>query len=254
MDPAGGLTPAEQLLDVDRYMLARLAHVGDAVERHFGEYDFQSIFQTVNEFVTVDLSSFYLDVSKDRLYTFGADSVERRSAQTAQYLIADGLCRLIAPILSMTADEVWRQLPGTREPSVHLAEFAPLDQWLNSALEERWRRLVDLRAPVNLALEAARQRKEIGSALAAHVTISASGADADVLEQHRDQLPMLFIVSSVEVIRHDADDVAVEVSRAPGEKCPRCWRFVADRVPDGELAGLCERCVDAVGGMVASGH
>ena len=225
------------------------------VQRHYADYDFQAIFQRVNEFVTVDVSAFYLDVSKDRLYTFRADSRERRSAQTAQYVIADGLTRLLAPILSMTADEVWRQLPGSREESVHLAEFQnDIDRWLDPELEERWSRLLDVRAVVYQALETARQQKAIGSALAARVTVSASGEDADLLERHRADLPMLFITSAVDVKRVETGAISVEVSRAPGEKCPRCWRFVTDTVTDGDLAGLCERCADVVGGTVAAGR
>jgi isoleucyl-tRNA synthetase len=254
-DPARDRVPASRLLEIDRFMLARFARLALAVRKSYEAYDFQSIFQTVNELITVDLSAFYLDISKDRLYTFRADSVERRSAQTAQYIIADELSRLLAPILSMTSDEVWQRLPGTREASVHLAEFAPgVETWLDADLEARWGRLLDVRTTVNAALEAARQRKEIGSALSARVTITASGADADLIEQYRSDLPMLFIVSAADVSRVPSGAITVDVSRAAGEKCPRCWRFVTDRVPDGESAGLCERCADAVGGMVASGH
>ncbi|MCC7008653.1 MAG: isoleucine--tRNA ligase [Acidobacteria bacterium] len=248
-DPARDrVSAADRLLEVDRYMLARMAHVAADVQRHYDAYDFQAIFQILNEFVTVDLSAFYLDVSKDRLYTLRADSAARRSAQTAQYVIADGLCRLLAPILSMTADEVWRHLPGPREASVHLADFAPdLERWRDAALEARWERLLEIRRQVNAALEGARQRKEIGSSLAAHVTIRASGTDADLLEQSRDDLPMLCITSAVDLIRQDSGALAVEVSRAAGDKCPRCWRIVGVQVEDGELAGLCERCAEAVG-------
>ena len=122
-DPATDALPVAGLQPVDRFMVARFSRLNEEVLRHYAAYDFQAIFTAINEFVTVDLSSFYLDVSKDRLYTFRADSTDRRSAQTAQYLIADGLTRLIAPIICLTADEIWRQLPGTREPSVHLADF-----------------------------------------------------------------------------------------------------------------------------------
>ncbi len=109
-----------------------------------------------------------------------------------------------------------------------------------------------MRAAVNLALESARQRKEIGNALSAHVSIRASGEVADLLERQSAQLPMLFITSSVDVRRVGEGELTIEVTRAAGDKCPRCWRFVTDAVPDGELAGLCGRCTDAVGGAVAS--
>ena len=254
-DPMNDQVAAAKLLPVDRFALARYARLTAGVRRAYEDYDFQAIFHAVNEFVTVDLSAFYLDVSKDRLYTFRADALERRSAQTAQYVIADGLARLLAPILSITAEEIWSHLPGTRPASVHVTEFpADAGVWSDEALEARWLRLLEVRTAVNGALEEARQRKEIGNALSAQVTVTASGDVADLLEQTSADLPMFFITSSVNVVRGAADTpVVVTVSRAPGEKCPRCWRFVAETVTTGELAGLCDRCEDAVGGTVASG-
>jgi isoleucyl-tRNA synthetase len=252
-DPAKDMVAPERLLEVDRYALAAYARVAQRIRTAYDEYDFQAIFQAVNELMTVDLSAFYLDVSKDRLYTFKADSPERRSAQTAQYVITDGLTRLIAPVLSMTADEVWSRLPGEREPSVHIAEFPTnAAQWRDEPLEARWRGLLDVRAAVNLALEQARQQKTIGNALSAHVTVTASGAVADLLAEAADHLPALFITSSVDVRRAPEGPVSVEVSKAAGEKCPRCWRFVTDVITDDDVAGLCTRCVDALGGLRAA--
>jgi isoleucyl-tRNA synthetase len=252
-DPARDMVEPARLLELDRYALSTYSRVTSTVLAAYEAYDFQTIFHTINEFVTVNLSAFYLDVLKDRLYTFRADSLDRRSGQTAVYLIADGLTRLLAPILSITADEIWRLLPGPREECVHLALF-PTDtaRWADPALDARWERLLDVRTQVNGALEAARQRKEIGNALSAHVTIRASSDLADLLQANAAQLPMLFITSSVDVQRADAGDLTIEVSRATGDKCPRCWRFVTDAAPDGDNAGLCGRCTDAVGGVLAS--
>ena len=252
-DPATDSVEPGRLLEVDRYVLAVYARLAEGVTRAYASYDFQAIFHAVNEFVTVDLSAFYLDVSKDRLYTFRADAVERRSAQTAIYVIADGVARLLAPILSMTADEIWRFLPGTREASVHLALFPTgTEHWRDAGLEARWARLLDVRAAVNLALETSRQRKEIGNALSAQVVVSASGETADLLERYAADLPMLFITSGVEVRRTASGELSVDVAKATGEKCQRCWRFVTDAAAGGDLAGLCGRCTDAVGGAVAS--
>jgi isoleucyl-tRNA synthetase len=252
-DPEHDRVPADRMLEVDRFALAQYARRADDVRQAYDRFDFQTIFHAVNEFVTVDLSAFYLDVSKDRLYTFRADSPERRSAQTAVYVVADGLARLIAPVLSITAEEIWQRLPGPRESSVHLALF-PADSgaWRDEALDARWRVLLDVRGVVNQALETARQRKAIGNALSAQVTITASGPTADLLEAHAAELPMLLITSAVALRRADVDGLTAEVARAPGDKCPRCWRFVTDTVPDGDLAGLCGRCADAVGGAVAA--
>ncbi len=251
-DPAVDQVPVGSMLEVDRLALAHFEHLKRRVLAAYAAFEFQDIFQAVNELVTVDLSAFYLDVSKDRLYTYRADSRERRSAQTVQFVIADGLARLMAPILPVTADEVWRRLPGPRDSSVHLAEFpAAVDAHVDDDLEERWARLLAVRGLVNAALETARQRKDIGNALSAHVTVAASGELAGLLEHHRDDLPLLFITSAVTVERLAEGEPTVTVSRAPGDKCPRCWRFVTDLVPSGELAGICGRCADALGGVRA---
>ena len=230
----------------------RYAEVARGIRQAYDAYDFQSVFHALNEYMTVDLSAFYLDVSKDRLYTFAADSPERRSAQTAMYVIADGLTRLVAPILSMTADEIWAHLPGSREASVHLAVFpSGTDAWLDDELAGRWGRLLEVRGAVNAVLEDARQQKTIGTALQARVSIAASGELGALVERHAADLPMLFMTSAVRVEQRASGDLTVAVARADGEKCPRCWRYVTDTVAEGELAGLCGRCVSAVGGVVA---
>jgi isoleucyl-tRNA synthetase len=253
-DPARDMVPDAKLLDVDRFALALYGRLAADAVRAYDEYDFQAIFHAVNEFVTVDLSAFYVDVSKDRLYTFRADSVDRRSAQTAMYVIADGLTRLLAPILSMTADEIWQSLPGPRDESVHLTEFPRgVEAWRDPELEARWTQLRDLRAVVYGQLEVARAAKTIGSSLEARVRLAVpAGHDlAGLVRAQLADLPMLFIVSSVDVVSGQGD-LAVEVAHAPGEKCPRCWRFVTETMPSGELMGLCLRCADAVGDTVAS--
>ncbi len=250
-DPATDLVPLAEMHEVDRFALARYATAAAAVGTAYQAYDFPTIFQAINQFATVDLSAFYADVSKDRLYTFGAASRERRSAQTAMYRIADGLTRLLAPILPVTADELWRHLPGTREPSVHLAAFPEdVTSLLDPALDERWTRLMKIRDDVNRALEAARQAKTIGNALGARLTLRAGGADAALLAHYRDDLAMLFIVSEVRLEPGGTDSgIAIEVDRADGEKCPRCWRFVRDISADAATAGICERCAGALAGV-----
>jgi isoleucyl-tRNA synthetase len=244
------MVPDARLLDVDRFALAIYARLAESIRTAYERYDFQAIFHAVNEFLTVDLSAFYLDVSKDRLYTLSAESIERRSAQTAQYVIADGLTRLIAPILSITAEEVWARLPGTREESVHVALFPPdTSRWRDEELERRWEQLLEVRAAVYAALETARNTKLIGASLTAHVTVGAPPETYDLLTRHEADLPMLFIVSSAAIERRETgSDVQVDVRRASGEKCPRCWRFVSDAAAEGDLAGLCARCVAALGG------
>ena len=254
-DPARDAVSGALMLEVDRFALASYASLADTCTRAYEAYDFQTVFQTINEFVTVDLSAFFLDVSKDRLYTLRAGSVERRSAQTAQYVMADGLTRLLAPILSMTADEIWTNLPGPRDESVHLAEFPRgVEIWRDQDLETRWTQLRELRAAVNGQLELARVAKTIGSSLEANVTLRVPPGHplAATLRDRLADLPMLFIVSSVQIAAGQGDEVTVEVAHAAGDKCPRCWRFVTERVASGELEGLCLRCADAIGDPVAS--
>jgi isoleucyl-tRNA synthetase len=239
------------MVEVDRFALARYADLARGIRSAYDAYNFQAVFHALNEFMTVDLSAFYLDVSKDRLYTFAADSPERRSAQTAMHIIADGLTRLVSPILSITADEIWAHLKGGREPSVHIATFpAGTDAWLDEDLTSRWQRLMEVRGTVNVALEEARQQKTIGTALQAHVALAASGDLLALLERHVHELPMFFLASTVEITRQAEGDLAVTISRADGEKCPRCWRYVTDAVAEGDLVGLCSRCVEAVGGAI----
>jgi isoleucyl-tRNA synthetase len=248
-DPARDMIPRDGLEEVDRFALARYGTAATTVLKAYEAYDFPAIFQAINQFTTVDLSAFYADVSKDRLYTFRAGSRERRSAQTAMYLIADGLTRLLAPILPVTADELWRHLPGTRDASVHLAEFPrEVELLLDPSLTERWERLMKIRDEVNRALETERQAKTIGNALGARVTLRAAGADADLLDRYRADLPMLFIVSEVELepARAGQTNLEIAVTRAAGDKCPRCWRFVRSISSAPEAEGLCDRCADAL--------
>jgi isoleucyl-tRNA synthetase len=253
-DPARDRLPVESLQEVDRYALARYAQVARDVLGAYDTYDFPAIFQRLNQLTTVDLSAFYADVSKDRLYTFAPDSRERRSAQTAMYLIADGLARLTAPILPVTADEMWRHLPGEREPSVHLAQFparADVESLIDRDLIARWERLITVRDDVNRALESARQGKTIGNSLGARVALRASGPAAVLLERYRVDLPMLFIVSqvSLDIADRPEDLVGIDVSRAEGHKCARCWRTVEAVSSANDTAGLCDRCVSAVAGQ-----
>jgi isoleucyl-tRNA synthetase len=246
-DPAVDRVSLNDMQEVDRYALDRYAAAASAALRGYERYDYPSIFQTINQFVTVDLSAFYADVLKDRLYTFGAGSLERRSAQTAMYLIADGLARLLAPILPVTADELWRHLPGLREESVHLAEFpTDLDRLAHAELGDRWRQLIAIRDDVNRVLETARQAKEIGTSLAARVSLRAGGEAGALLRRYEADLPMLFIVSQVSLDASGAEGVSVSVARAEGDKCERCWRVLPSLAGDPEAPGLCSRCVSAL--------
>ena len=248
-DPARDMMPLEQMEEVDRYALARYAHAATRMIAAYREYDFPTVSKELSALATVDLSAFYIDVTKDRMYTFGAKSTGRRSGQTAMYLIADGIARLMAPVLPFTADELWRFMPGQRSESVHLDVFPDVHHLLNPQLQERWSRLMAVRDTVNAALEAQRKNKIIANSLTAKVRLAAQGAIGVLLEEYRAQLPSLFIVSDValDVGPADAaDDVRVAVERAPGVKCERCWRYVPSVTTEPDRAGICDRCVDAL--------
>jgi isoleucyl-tRNA synthetase len=255
-DPATGRVPRESMQEVDRYILSRYGSTAAAVLRAYTDFDYPTIFQMLNQFLTVDLSAFYADVSKDRLYTFAAGSPERRSAQTAMFVMADGLARLLAPILPVTADELWRFLPSSAdaqagraapEESVHMAIFPKdVERLADGAVDEQWERLRAIRDEVNKSLEEARQAKTIGTSLAAHVRLAAGGDTAALLRRHEADLPMLFIASQVSLDSSEANALSVQVMRAEGEKCDRCWRIVSERSADPRFAGICLRCVDAL--------
>jgi isoleucyl-tRNA synthetase len=257
-DPASDRLPYSQLEEIDRYVLAKYADVGLRMRHAYDAFDYATVCQALNAFATVDLSAFYADVSKDRLYTFAPASRERRSAQTTMYIIADGLARLFAPVLSFTMDEVWRHIPGAREESVHIAVFpdsAELLTLIDAELTKRWDELMALRADVLAQIEPLRKTKQIGSSLQARVVVSASAKELPLLEKYSAHLPMLFIVSEVDVRpasadadAHDEAHPRVRIERAGGVKCERCWRYVSTVSSDPEWAGLCDRCRDALAG------
>jgi len=254
-DPLVDSLPVDQLDAIDRYALARFAGAARRTLAAYDEYEFATASQTLNMLATVDLSAFYVDVTKDRMYTLGARSRERRSTQTAMFLMCDGLARLLAPILPVTADDLWRHLPGQRLASVHLEDFPKVDDLLAPELVADWDRLMQVRDTVNAALEDKRKDKVIGNSLGASVTLTATGPIAALLERYREQLPMLFIVSDLTLNLGEAigaDSVRVDVGKARGVKCGRCWRFVPSVRTEPDWSGICDRCVEALAEPVNS--
>ena len=244
-DPKDDSVAKSKMLEIDRWALAKYAEAAEKIVKAYEDYDYPAIFQAANHLITVDLSAFYVDVTKDRMYTFGAKSEARRSGQTAMFIIVDGLARLLAPVLSVTMDELWRMLPGEREESVHMALFPrELAQWHDAALLERFHALSTYRDAVNLQLEAKRKEKAITSNLSAKVRLSDNSENAKRLAEYNGFLPTLFGVSEVEV---SSGPFEVSVEPAAGTKCERCWRFV----PEVNKDAICPRCVDALSGPVS---
>jgi isoleucyl-tRNA synthetase len=253
-DPSKDQVALSALEPVDRYILSRYAELTLDMLRAYAAFDFQRVVHGLNAFATVDLSAFYVDVTKDRLYTLGTRSASRRAAQTAMYRMVDGLARLTAPILPVTAEQLWKVMPGKREASVHLAEFpevSALDALVDPDLNTDWQRLLAIRNDVNVGIEARRKEKLFGTSLGAQVVITASGDDLALLRKYESSLPMLFIVSEVRVLE-GGNELLIEIGKATGSKCDRCWRVVPSVASDTDHQGLCDRCVDALAEPVGS--
>ncbi|MCK6498941.1 MAG: class I tRNA ligase family protein, partial [Nitrospira sp.] len=255
-DPGQHRVPFEELPELDRWALMRLGELIPRVRKSYDEFEFHAIFHALNNFCSVDLSAVYLDILKDRLYTFRKDSPMRRASQTVLFDILVALTKLMAPVLSFTADEIWRMLPEavraeSKADSVHLALFPEADaRWSDSVLAERWERLLDVRTAVQAALEVKRRDKVIGAPLEARVVIEANSERYEFLKQYQQDLSSVFIVSDVELrsVHHPplSPDFSIRVEKATGEKCERCWNY---RPAVGSFADhptLCDRCVEAV--------
>jgi isoleucyl-tRNA synthetase len=246
----------DEMEEIDRWALNQLELLKEKVLECYKNHEFHIVYHAINGFCTVEMSAFYLDILKDRLYTSKKKSKKRRSAQTAMYLILDTLVRVIAPVLSFTSDEVWSYMPGKREESVHLATFPPpMLEWKNSELLERWDMIMKVRGEVSKALEHARVAKVIGHSLDAFVKIYAPDQLNLFLQEYVDQLSTIFIVSKVELSTeapsnaYSAEgikDLKITVHAAPGEKCERCWTYSEAIEEDKEHPGICPKCAEAV--------
>ncbi len=244
-DPASDLVADIEMLEIDRWALANLDEVTTKVLNGYNAYDFQSAYGALYNFCTVTLSARYFDIIKDRLYIYAPRSKERRSAQTALYRITDTLCRLLAPLLAFTSDEAWENLPQQTIASVHLAEFPPAAESDHSEFLARWERIFAIRDEVLKALEEARNAKQIGSSLEAKVVLTADAETTRFLLDYFDQLRYIFIVSQVEVHEGNAD-ASVQILKANGAKCERCWNY-STRVGEFEkFPTVCERCNEAL--------
>jgi len=244
--------PGEEMEEIDRWILSRLQGLVRRSTRALDEYQLHTVYHALHNFCAVDLSSLYLDIRKDCLYTFSRDSRQRRSAQTAIYHLLNTLVKLMAPIMAHTSEEAWRQMGGGEDSeSVHLQDWpSPEGKWEDAELEKTYQVLLNLRDIVTKALEEKRAEKEIGTSLEAAVTISVPPSMAAVVKEREDILPTLFIVSQVEVIYLEKEaEVRVEVRRARGEKCSRCWNYATSVGKDLTHPEICDRCLDVIRGV-----
>lgn len=238
--------PVEDLAEVDRYALVRLANLQAECEAHYNRYEFHPVVSKLQIFCSEDLGAFYLDILKDRLYTTGAHSKARRSAQTALVYITEALVRLMAPVLSFTAEEAYECLghaARTGQPSIFCGEFAPTIEIDGAqALSDRWDNLLGLRARVVKELEAVRTQGLIGSSLQASVSLALPEALYNICASLGDDLKFLFIVSEVKLAQGDVE--LISVTPAEGKKCERCWHVRTDTGADENLPDICGRCVN----------
>jgi isoleucyl-tRNA synthetase len=283
-DPARNSVPDADLWEMDAWMLQRTMTLvrrccggrnpedplDPEIAGWFGDFEFHRVFHSLHDFCSVDLSAFYFDVLKDRLYTFAPNTLGRRSAQTAVYRIANALVRLIAPILVFTAEEVWKYVPGksSEAVSVHIESFPKpedLHTGMSRGKQADWECLTEIRRDVLSALETARVEKIISAALEAKVTLcprtdlnlESKDTLLDLLDSHKPFLPSLFIVSQVDVqdnissqrpesVMEVGQRVVVEVKRADGKKCERCWNYSTRVGESADYPTLCERCLAAL--------
>jgi len=254
-DPESDRLPYGDMAEMDRAALNRLQLVIRRVRKAYENYQFHVVYYTLYNYCTVDLSALYLDVLKDRLYTSRPKSRERRSAQTAMFIILDTLMRLIAPILTFTAEEVWAALPAEpgRPQSVHMTLFPEArEDWIDRAVGEKWKTLAEVKGEVSKAVEKARKDKVVGHSLDCRVEIAAPEKLAGLLKENMDDLRALAIVSQMALVEGDSlsdpfvsaefEGLRIGVSRARGEKCSRCWNYSESVGTIADHHQLCERC------------
>jgi isoleucyl-tRNA synthetase len=250
-DPAKDAVAWDKLEPLDQYMLVRARELTAKVLGWYEEFEFHRIYHAVNEFAIVDLSALYADVLKDRLYTFAPNSPARRAAQTVLWKITEALARLVAPILSFLADEVWQYLPAdpNRSPSIHTALFPAPDDLAPAGQEAflaDWAQLLTIREGAMRSLEEARQEKRIGKALEAKLTLELPAEQLKIAQRYEPSLKELFNVSQVELGAATGSEATATTTDADGTKCTRCWNYRTDVGIDPRWPEVCGRCADAL--------
>ncbi|MBE6838200.1 MAG: isoleucine--tRNA ligase [Ruminococcus sp.] len=254
----------DDLLEIDKYALTRYETLISKVKAGYDAFDFHVAFHAIHNFCVTDMSNFYLDIIKDRLYCTREKSLERRSAQTVMHTILSGISRLIAPIMSFTAEEIWKYIPHSKDDDTRsiMLNDMPVVENLSATKEflDKWAVIYSLRESVNKALEIKRNEKLIGKSLEAKATLYCDGADYDLVSSLADRLAEVFIVSKVEVIKGTDGEVdlgftkpdgtvgglKITITKAEGEKCERCWTFSETVGKNAEHPTLCERCAKEV--------
>jgi len=260
-DPEKNLKSYRELTEIDKWVLARTQELIRDVSEAYDNFEFHKVHHLIYNYCTVELSSFYLDILKDRLYTFAADSPERRSSQSVFYYLVETLSLLLAPLLSFTTEEVWQLCRRADDPeSIHLADFPQVKpEWEDAGLTERWDRLKKIRAEAAKLIENMRARKQIGNSLECKIDLLTENEEQfEFLKSFNGELASIFIVSQINVEKVEKavaeqendtvvhDGTLIKVSPAEGEKCKRCWRFQTSTGADSQYPEICERCAKIV--------
>ena len=258
-DPETNKVSYESMPDIDKFALHRLQGLIEKILKAYETFEFHVIYHALHNYCTLDLSAFYLDILKDRLYTSPPQSIERRSAQTVIYTILDSVVRIMAPILSFTAEEIWKFMPDMKEKesSVHFSSLPKVNEiWKDEKLAQDWGTIINVRSEVTKALEEARAKKEIGHSLDAAITITANEELYNALYPYEEDLRTIFIVSGASLVKgekpekayegSDIEGLAIVVEPATSDKCERCWIHDPSVGLNSDSPTICSRCEKAL--------
>ncbi|MGN0550397.1 MAG: isoleucine--tRNA ligase [Acutalibacteraceae bacterium] len=249
-DPDKNAVSLDELYPIDKWAIAKLDELNKKVTAAYEAFEFHQVYHSIHNFCVVDMSNFYLDVLKDRLYTEGTDSLSRRAAQTAIYIILDSMTRMIAPILAYTSEEIWKYMPHCGDSDPQSILFNEMPKLVNLQLEDgfmdKWDKIHQLRDTVKKSIELSVKEKIVKSSLECKITLIASKDEFDFISSVKDELQTAFIVSAVELASKESGELEVTVEKAPGEKCERCWSYSETVGKNSEHPTICERCASVL--------
>ena len=247
-----------EMFEIDKWAMHKLEELKEKTTKYYDKYEFYSLFQEITYFCSIEMSSFYLDIVKDRLYCENKKSLERRSAQTVLTEVLRVLVRVISPVLSFTAEEIWERIPESikEEESVHLTSWIEVNpEYKNEELAKKWEKIYHLRKEVNKKLEAERQAGMIGHSLDARVLLNISNDEYSFIKEYSEaEVSDLFIVSQVKFVNDrlnesEIDGITIAVEKASGEKCERCWKYDEEVGHDHEHTDVCPRCAKVLNSL-----
>ena len=244
-----------ELPEIDKWAIMKINELVKTVTEGYDAYQFNKAYYGINSFLVHDMSTFYLDIIKDRLYVEGKTSKERRSAQTAMYIILSKLVRILAPITAFTAEEIWKYMPKKENEntfSIMLEDYPKYDEKLyNKELDDKFKKIIEIKELASKKLEEAREEKLIGQTLEAKVTVIANKENElyQIIENNKNLIEDVLIVSELELKEDSSikkEELSINISRAEGEKCERCWKYTKDVGIDKENPTICKRCSEVL--------